>query len=60
MMWRRFLRGIDVYKRQLPERYTCINAEEDLGLEGLRNLKQNMRPTGMNRMFEGEVRRDEA
>ena len=57
--------GLSAYARGellriLPDRYTCINAEEDLGLDGLRNLKQNMRPTGMNRMFEGEVRRDEA
>lgn len=38
---------------RLPEHITVINAEEDLGLEGLRSLKQGMRPTELLTMFEG-------
>lgn len=49
---------IAVFVRQqlfmgLPKTVTCINAEEDLGLEGLRSLKQGMRPIGLLEMFEG-------
>ena len=49
---------IAVYARhqlfsRLPETIRLINAEEDLGLEGLRSLKQGMRPVGLLKMFEG-------
>lgn len=37
----------------LPARYTQLNAEEDLGKEGLRAMKLQMRPTGMIEMYEG-------
>lgn len=39
--------------KELPETVEQINAEEDLGLEGLRKLKQGMRPVELLNMFEG-------
>lgn len=42
--------------RTIPKTVRLINAEEDLGLEGLRNLKQGMRPVGRLKMFEGVSR----
>ncbi|MDO5408540.1 MAG: phosphatidylglycerol lysyltransferase domain-containing protein [Eubacteriales bacterium] len=52
--------GISVYARwalyqTLPEHVRIINAEEDLGMEGLRMMKHCMQPTGMIRMFCGKV-----
>ena len=41
---------------RLPKEVTLINAEEDLGLEGLRILKQGMQPVGLLTMFEGVSR----
>ena len=38
---------------RLPKTIRLINAEEDLGLEGLRILKQGMRPVSLLTMFEG-------
>ena len=38
---------------RLPRTIRLINAEEDLGLEGLRVLKQGMRPVSLLTMFEG-------
>lgn len=38
---------------QLPETVWRINAEEDLGIDGLRKLKQGMRPVELLNMFEG-------
>ena len=35
------------FYRSLPEQYRTINAEEDLGIEGLRTMKHQMRPCGM-------------
>lgn len=54
------LPGLSVYGRRellhtLPSQYTYMNGEEDLGLKGLRTLKQLMRPVKMKLMFEGEV-----
>lgn len=37
----------------LPPTVKLINAEEDLGIEGLRTLKQGMRPIALLAMFEG-------
>ena len=49
---------IAVYARhqlfsRLPQTIRLINAEEDLGLEGLRILKRGMRPVSLLTMFEG-------
>lgn len=38
----------------LPEQYTIVNAEEDLGISGLRTLKQQMGPIGKNLMFKAQ------
>lgn len=50
------LTGLSVYTRNqlirlLPEKYKWINAEEDLGVEGLRTLKKLMRPAGFLKMY---------
>lgn len=52
------LRGLPVYTRQaligsLDRCFTLINAEEDLGSEGLRLMKSIMRPIEMLKMYEG-------
>lgn len=54
------LSGLSAYTKHaliqsLPEQFTCINAEEDLGLDGLRTMKRQMRPTGRIKMFEGRL-----
>lgn len=41
--------------RSLPETVSWINAEEDLGIEGLRRMKEQMKPDGMIRMYDGRV-----
>lgn len=48
--------GLSVYARHeliasLPERIKMINCEEDLGIEGLRLMKQLMRPIFMIKMY---------
>lgn len=53
-----YLSGLSVYAkhefiRSLPECCTVLNAEEDLGIEGLRMMKRQMKPSGMIEMFEG-------
>lgn len=53
--------GISPWTRQqfitaLPPQFTILNAEEDLDIAGLRLMKQNMRPCGMNHMFVGGTR----
>lgn len=42
-----------IFVRSLPEQYTIFNAEEDLGVPGLRLMKNVMRPQGQIRMYEG-------
>lgn len=59
---RGMLPGISVYAKwalyqQLPPEIAVINAEEDMGIEGLRMMKQQMKPTGMIEMYNGKVRR---
>ncbi len=54
------LSGLAVYSRwmlirSLPERYSLLNGEEDLGLEGLRRMKRIMRPIGRVEMYEGRA-----
>lgn len=50
------LTGLSVYTRNqliwlLPEKYKWINAEEDLGVEGLRTMKKQMKPAGLLKMY---------
>lgn len=50
------LTGLSVYARNqlvrlLPEKYKWINAEEDLGVEGLRTMKKQMKPTEILKMY---------
>ena len=52
------LTGLSVYTRnqliwRLPKQYQWINAEEDLGIEGLRAMKKQMRPVGFLKMYQG-------
>lgn len=51
--------GFSVYARQqlcarLAKSFRILNAEEDLGLPGLRTLKQGMRPCSILKMYEGK------
>lgn len=39
----------------LPGQYAWVNAEEDLGIEGLRMMKKQMQPAARIRMFDGKV-----
>ncbi len=39
----------------LPGQYAWVNAEEDLGIEGLRMMKKRMQPAARIRMFDGKV-----
>ena len=55
-----FLTGTAEYARRafcaaLPEMYTLVNGEEDLGIEGLRRVKRKMRPVGWMMMYEGRA-----
>lgn len=58
------LSGLSVYAKYefvktLPKQYAYFNAEEDLGVEGLRIMKQQMKPIGQIKMFEGKfIRKD--
>lgn len=52
------LTGLSVYARNqlirlLPEKYKWINAEEDLGVEGLRTMKKQMKPVALIKMYQG-------
>lgn len=55
--------GLSVYAKynfivSLPKQYSIINAEEDLGIEGLRIMKQQMQPIGKIKMFTGRITKD--
>lgn len=57
---REYLPGLSVYAKwqlyqSLPDRFSYINAEEDLGIEGLRTMKVQMKPVGMIRMYDGKA-----
>lgn len=50
------LPGLSVYAKymfvaNLPKEYKIINAEDDLGIEGLRNMKKQMQPIGQIEIF---------
>lgn len=52
--------GISTYAKHmfilnLPETVKEINAEEDLGIPGLRMMKHQMQPSGIIKMYEGMV-----
>ncbi len=52
------LTGLSVYTRNqliqlLPQQYRWLNAEEDLGVEGLRTMKRQMRPADYVKMYQG-------
>lgn len=54
--------GLSVYTKHqlissLPKRFLWINAEEDLGIPGLRTMKQQMKPAGMIKMYKGSLKR---
>lgn len=56
----RRLSGLSVYSRHalirsLPEEYQLLNGEEDLGIAGLRQMKELMRPVSMIKMYEGRA-----
>ena len=42
--------------RSLPERYRWFNLEEDLGLPGLRDMKEHFLPDGRHRIWEARRR----
>lgn len=42
--------------RMLPQQYALMNLEEDMGLDGLRNMKKNFLPDGMNETWEAHAR----
>ncbi len=49
-----------LFASQLPENFTLINREEDLGIEGLRRAKLSYQPTCLERKFVGmELHPDE-
>ena len=39
----------------LPDNYSTINLEDDMGEEGLRQLKQRMKPNRMNIMYKATL-----
>lgn len=54
------LSGLSVYAKHsfitnLPENYSIINAEEDLGIQGLRTMKQQMQPIDKIKMYTGRI-----
>jgi len=55
------LPGLGVYAKHafissLPEQYTVINAEDDMGLPGLRMMKNQMHPMAMIHMYKAELK----
>ena len=57
------LSGLSIYAKyqlvqSLPKQYLYFNAEEDLGVEGLRTMKKQMQPIGQIKMFNGRIYSD--
>lgn len=57
---KQYLTGLSNYAKHewiksLPRQYTKINAEEDLGIEGLRMMKKQMQPVTQILMYEGRA-----
>lgn len=57
---KQYLTGLSNYAKHewiktLPRQYTKINAEEDLGIEGLRTMKKQMQPVTQILMYEGRA-----
>lgn len=55
------LPGLGVYAKHafissLPEQYTVINAEDDMGLPGLRMMKKQMHPMAMINLYKAELK----
>lgn len=53
---KRIIPGLSVYAKymfvtSLPKKYEIINAEDDLGIEGLREMKRQMQPIGQIKSF---------
>ncbi|MCD8082301.1 MAG: phosphatidylglycerol lysyltransferase domain-containing protein [Clostridiales bacterium] len=60
---KQLLGGIGIYTKHaliasLPDHFRFFNAEEDMGIEGLRKMKKQMRPCGMLTTFEGRTLSD--
>lgn len=56
-----FLSGMSFFAKHalfcaLPSSFDTINAEDDMGIEGLRTLKKQMQPSGMLTMHRAKVR----
>lgn len=54
------IEGMSVYTQmamllEAPENFRYMNAEEDLGIPGLRRMKQYMNPCRMNRIYRAKV-----
>ena len=52
--------GLSVYAKymfvkELDKKYRIINAEDDLGIEGLRNMKKQMQPIGQIKCYEAKL-----
>ena len=57
------LPGLGVYAKHafvssLPEQYTVINAEDDMGLQGLRMMKKQMHPMAMIHMYKAALKEE--
>ena len=57
------LPGLGVYAKHafvssLPEQYTVINAEDDMGLQGLRMMKKQMHPMAMIHMYKAVLKEE--
>ncbi len=61
---RAYLTGLSVFARcemykRLPANFTKINCEEDMGIAGIRKMKELMRPISITRMYEAGMEKEE-